>query len=316
MARIRTIKPDFWKSESIAALPFRTRLTFIGLWTYVDDNGVGLDNFKLIAAELSGLEDDPREARANVREDLARLHSVGRIVRYTVSGKRYFAVVNWTEHQKIDKPGRPRYPSFDDDFAMHLSREEAWNLDGPTASSQPDSRESREGLAPGAGKKEQGEREQGELLPPPPPAARTPELGSDADPDFCKFWDAYPLKVSKKDARLKYVAALKKGATAADIIAGAEQYRDRIAREGIPRDKIKHPDGWLNGERWKDEAELALLPPSQGAVMPYNNTPHAGANPAYGAPTQRSPAEQRLAEAMPLYEKYKRQEMEQETARG
>jgi hypothetical protein len=35
-----------------------------------------------------------------------------------------------------------------------------------------------------------------------------------------------------------------------------------------------------------------------------------------GGPTVRSPADQRVADAMPLYEKYKRQEMEEENARG
>jgi hypothetical protein len=161
MPRIRTVKPEFWKSESIAALPFRARLTFIGLWTYVDDNGVGLDNFKLISAELFGLEDDPREARANVREDLARLHAAGRIVRYMVAGKRYLAIVNWDEHQKIDRPGRSRHPSRDNEDSVWLSREDAWAMDGPGGAPAPDSRDSREGLAPGAGNRGTGNREQG-----------------------------------------------------------------------------------------------------------------------------------------------------------
>lgn len=161
MARIRTVKPEFWKSESIAALPFRTRLTFIGLWTYVDDNGVGLDSFKLVSAELFGLEDDPREARANVREDLARLHAAGRIVRYMVSGKRYFAVVNFDEHQKIDRPGKPRHPGPDSDDAVRLSREDAWAMDGPNGVQVGDSRDSREGSSSGAGNRDQGTGEQG-----------------------------------------------------------------------------------------------------------------------------------------------------------
>src|SRR6185369_6481996 len=110
MPRIRSIKPDFWKSEAIAMHPHRTRLTFIGLWTYVDDNGVGLDNEKLITAELFALEDDPREALENVREDLARLAEAGRIVRYIVDGRRYIAITNWDEHQKVDRPGKIRYP--------------------------------------------------------------------------------------------------------------------------------------------------------------------------------------------------------------
>jgi hypothetical protein len=257
MPRIRTVKPDFWKSESIAALPFRTRLTFIGLWTYVDDNGVGLDNHKLIAAELFGLEEDPREARANVREDLARLHAAGRIVRYMSGGKRYFAIVNWSEHQKIDRPGKARYPGPESPEVVTLSWEDAEAMDESSKSPEANSRESRETPSPGEGKKEQGKGEQGELLPSPPAAVRTPEPGSDDDPGWCKFWDAYPLKVSKKDARTKYIAAIKKGSKADDIIAGADAYRNRVTRENIPRDKIKHPDGWLNGERWKDETPLA-----------------------------------------------------------
>ena len=124
MPRIRTIKPEFWKSESIAAHPHRTRLTFIGLWTYVDDNGVGIDNEKLITAELYPLEEDPREALANIREDVARLHAGGRILRYVVDGKRYLSIVGW-DHQKIDKPGKPRYPRPDVPNAEHLSSENA-----------------------------------------------------------------------------------------------------------------------------------------------------------------------------------------------
>src|SRR3546814_14876688 len=72
MARIRTIKPEFWTSETIAALPIRTRLTFIGLWTYVDDNGVGFGNETLIVAELFPLEDDPPDTLAHVSREIGR----------------------------------------------------------------------------------------------------------------------------------------------------------------------------------------------------------------------------------------------------
>lgn len=116
--RIRSIKPEFWTSESIARLPIRTRLTFIALWSYVDDNGVGRDNPQLIAAAVFPLEEDPRETLANVREDLATLSDHGRIARYEVDGRPFLAIVNWSEHQKIDKPNRARYPSPDDPAAL------------------------------------------------------------------------------------------------------------------------------------------------------------------------------------------------------
>ena len=39
MARIRTIKPDFWTDEKIVELSPLARLLFIGLWNFADDDG-------------------------------------------------------------------------------------------------------------------------------------------------------------------------------------------------------------------------------------------------------------------------------------
>ncbi len=69
--RIRSIKPDFWRSEDISSLRVEDRLLFIGLWSYVDDNGVGVDRDALIAADLfaDDLSRDPRETLARVSRD-------------------------------------------------------------------------------------------------------------------------------------------------------------------------------------------------------------------------------------------------------
>ena len=162
MARIRTIKPEFWKSEAIVRLPIRTRLTFIGLWTYVDDNGVGIDNEKLIVAELFPLEDDPRDTLANVSRDIQILAEESRIIRYTVGGKRFLAISNWSEHQKIDKPGKARYPGPEAKDADTKPADADQN-----AASNDDSRNPRDTLAKpsrleqGTGNREQGSREEG-----------------------------------------------------------------------------------------------------------------------------------------------------------
>ena len=109
--RIRTIKPEFWRSDDITALDWPTRLLFIGLWSYVDDNGVGIDDERRVTADLFGLEDDPIAIRDMVRDGLATLSRRSLIVRYEVGGTRWLAVVKWADHQKIDKPGKVRYPS-------------------------------------------------------------------------------------------------------------------------------------------------------------------------------------------------------------
>lgn len=97
MARIRSLKPEFCSSESIAVLSIPCRLHFAMLWTYCDDNGRGVDNPRLIKAALWPLDDD---VTLGVVEDLqSELAAHGRIFRYEHDGKRYFEAANFSEHQ-------------------------------------------------------------------------------------------------------------------------------------------------------------------------------------------------------------------------
>jgi hypothetical protein len=108
--RIRTIKPEFWASEDVAPLSYFDRLLFIGLWSYVDDNGVGRDNIRLIVASLFPLEEDPADIVEAVDKGVAAIADAGLIVRYVVAQRPYFYVLKWSKHQKINRPTRSRYP--------------------------------------------------------------------------------------------------------------------------------------------------------------------------------------------------------------
>ncbi|MER6488761.1 hypothetical protein ABT264_35095 [Streptomyces virginiae] len=108
MARIRSIKPEFFTSLTIAELPLSARLTFIGLWTYVDDNGVGPADARLIRAAIWPLEEAP-DILQRTREDLQRLHAARLIALYEVSGRPLVAVNNWSEHQKVSHPRKNRF---------------------------------------------------------------------------------------------------------------------------------------------------------------------------------------------------------------
>ncbi|WP_031010695.1 hypothetical protein [Streptomyces sp. NRRL F-5727] len=110
MARIRTIKPDFFTSLTIADLTIEQRLTFIGLWTHCDDQGRAVDDARLIKAALWPLDD---RTAADVETDLAALSESSLIVRYVVTGKRYLAVSGWKEHQRINRPSASRLPAPD-----------------------------------------------------------------------------------------------------------------------------------------------------------------------------------------------------------
>lgn len=117
--RIRTIKPEFYRSADIADLSIEDRLLFIGVWSYVDDNGVGRDEVDLVVIDLFPKDyfKDPAATLARVATGLASLAEAGLIVRYEVEGRSYLQVTNWGRHQKIDRPNKARYPRSDHESA-------------------------------------------------------------------------------------------------------------------------------------------------------------------------------------------------------
>jgi hypothetical protein len=109
--RIRSTKPEFWRSKTIATLDWGVRHVLKGLESYVDDNGVGKDDIALIAADVF-----PRDLSANAPETLARLseaiselHEADLIARYEVDGEELLYIDRWKELQRIDKPARGRF---------------------------------------------------------------------------------------------------------------------------------------------------------------------------------------------------------------
>lgn len=246
--RIRSIKPEFWKSTSIAQLCHFDRLLFIALWSYVDDNGVGRDIPQIINGELFALEEDPRESLARVTGSLARLSEAGRILRYTVAGRPFLAIVNWSEHQRIDKPNKSRYPGPDDPTALLTCGygESRDILARP-------SRDPRESPAPGA--VEQGNRgteeEERTTLLAPRARARPPD-----PPGFAEFYAAYPRKQARQAAAKAYAKA-RRIASAETLQRGAERLRDDPTRDPA---FTPYPASWLNDGRWDDEGPARPAP--------------------------------------------------------
>src|SRR5881396_1271344 len=103
MPRIRTIKPDFFTSDTVSALPLRARLTWIGLWTHCDDYGRCRDNVRLVKAAVWPLDN---VSLRDVADDLDELEKANVVFRYTVKDKSYIQVTNWAEHQKVDHPSK------------------------------------------------------------------------------------------------------------------------------------------------------------------------------------------------------------------
>jgi len=116
--RIRTVKPEFWTSKAIAKLAFPTRLLFVGLWNYADDEGRGLADPVLVRAAIFPLDRDLSDD--DVAAMLQELHRARLLTLYRAlpegsprsgGGSELFAIRSWSEHQRIDRPRASRYPA-------------------------------------------------------------------------------------------------------------------------------------------------------------------------------------------------------------
>ena len=94
MARIRTIRPDFFTDEGLVTISAQARLLFIGLWTLADREGRLQDRPVRIKMQLFPCDD------ADVDALLDELATIGCITRYMVDRARYISVRNFTKFQK------------------------------------------------------------------------------------------------------------------------------------------------------------------------------------------------------------------------
>lgn len=130
MARIRTIKPEFWSSEQVMECSPLARLMFIGIWNFCDDGGRHPASAKTIKALVFPGDDITAD---EIQALLLELSLNGLLSLYEASGKQYLQVSGW-QHQKIDKPTfkYPKPPIELDDSSASSRR--ALDEESPTAS--------------------------------------------------------------------------------------------------------------------------------------------------------------------------------------
>lgn len=96
MARIRSIKPEFFDDENLCELPFQHRLAYVGLWTQADKVGRMEDRPRRLKARIFPFDDVDMDA---ILTDLAR---GGFVIRYLAGGKPFLAIkpTSWDKHQR------------------------------------------------------------------------------------------------------------------------------------------------------------------------------------------------------------------------
>ena len=232
MARIRTIKPDFWTDGAMVQLSAFARLLYIGMWNFtLCDHGHVSDDPMKLKLQILPMDD------VDIHELLKEIMDQGRVVRITAPGGRtYLHVLRFEDHQKIDPRWKTRCPA----CAQSLS---------PTHEQTPTSiaearRDSPELTLGRDGKGREGNKTSSPAAP---------------SKDFQTFWAAYPRKVGKQAAQTAYAKALSL-ATPAKILSGVNQLKVEVL--GKDPKFTPHPASWLRAGRWDDEPSTPV-PTSQ-----------------------------------------------------
>ncbi|MGP5263678.1 hypothetical protein [Glutamicibacter arilaitensis] len=270
MARIRTIKPEFWDSPSTAKASPWARLLFIAMWNWADDYGRGTANLKELEGFAFPNDDDFKDSSGNTvhfRELVAEVSECFGVVLYEVDNRRYYEIPSWDTHQRNERRSKQsKYPS--PLVSGHKAEMPEGVAEIPYKSTETPN-------ISGTGTGEQGNRGTGEQgnrgtestvtlsdADAPDHEPEEFELTEEELPiddvdttpgypaDFTRFWEIYPRRGGKGAACTAFIKA-KKRANVETIITGAERLRDD---PNLPEGKlIPMPSTWLNQDRWEDD---------------------------------------------------------------
>lgn len=262
MARIRTIKPEFWTSEQVMECSTNARLLFIGMWNFADDCGRLRLSAKTLKAQI--FPADEFDA-ATVLRMIDELSSNGLLTVYEVNEIKYLQVNGW-HHQRIDRPQPARHPAPEQGVPAAVAE----------AVRRPFVERSTTDLKGRELKGREGSLREGSN----PSRIRARALAEPTADAFEEFWKIYPKREGsnpKKPAQDKFDRLVKSGIAPVTIIEGAVAYGRSLSLQGkLGTVYVKQAVTWLNQHGWDDHAAVpdsgltnsatAGLTPQQAAI--------------------------------------------------
>jgi len=100
MARIRSIKPEFWADRKLARLSRDARLLYVALWNQADEHGRVQGDVRYVKGHCLPYDDDL--SLKDVERLLAELVEAGRVVRYVVDEDPYLHLPTLGKHQRLE----------------------------------------------------------------------------------------------------------------------------------------------------------------------------------------------------------------------
>lgn len=235
MARIRTIKPEFWTDEEIVELDYEHRLLFIGLWNFADDQGFFTDRPKRIKMQIFPGDN------VDVEGALDTLWRAGLLTLYGSDEGRIWRITNWERHQRVSNPSRERYSLSD----LREHPRPGVSVQSTLESYPAEGREGKEGKE---GNKGANSRESTPNLP-------------EHDEQFTRFLQTHP-NINNPTTTYKAWVEATKHEQPERIIECAANYRAHTQRERTEPRYIKRSANWLNERAWLN-TNAAAPPPRE-----------------------------------------------------
>ncbi|AVJ50262.1 replication initiation protein [Mycobacterium phage Mendokysei] len=239
MPRIRTIKPEFFRSPDTARVDFPVRIFYQALWCWADDFGVGETNiYGLLGFAFCDEDGFTAQDLRRFCADVAQHYGV---IFYEVRGRHYYAIPSWREHQKTEsREDRRKYPPPDHPEAVPDLRFQ------PCADSAPDDRRETGAESRGtvAGTGEQGNRGTGNppnppAHEPPAPAPRTAQRKTGTEIVRSRYADLNRQSRSAEAVDIVDAFAAHLGtAFVPSVRDGIAEQVQTCVRAGIPREQI------------------------------------------------------------------------------
>lgn len=221
MARIRYLKPDFFKDEDLADLSFEVRLIYAGLWCFADKEGRLEDRPKRLKAEIMPYNKIDMEKALQVlaTPKANRKDPKPYIQRYEVSGNNYIQILEWHKHQK-----------------PHHTEKESQIPKPPIINIK--------GMEKGMGMGKINQLEASTELDNVSLTVKTKGF------DFESLWNEYPKRLGKKEAMRHFRASVKTEGDYENIKKALRNYKAYIVEKKFEEQYIKQGSVWFNN--WQD----------------------------------------------------------------
>lgn len=245
MARIRTIKPEFWRHERLSELPEATHMLAAALLNYADDEGYFNANLRLVQAECFPL----REPSVSIHDSLIALSAIGYLeLGQGADGRRYGRIVHFEEHQRVNRPVASKIKNID--IVWEVAPQPHAQLSEPSSPEGKGKEQGREGNnAPSQASGAVPDN------PPPEDKARYSE-------EFEALWSAYRPIAAKNATKADAATAFNRlGRTDREACTeGTRRYAEWLLaeRRKRPDTPAKHLATFIHKRGWEpflDEAE-------------------------------------------------------------